>query len=115
MSFAMHQAHDAGRGAFSEPSLAYYYREVERHPLLTPDEERTLTEQIAQGDQPWASARARRDGDSAREKLITSNLRFVIHVAKSYKNQGLSMAGPHQRRQRGPHDRGAQIQAGKGE
>ena len=94
MSFAMHQARggDAGRGAFSEPSLAYYYREVERHPLLTPDEERALTEQIAQGDQPWASVRARRAGDSAREKLITSNLRFVIHVAKSYKNQGLSMA-----------------------
>ena len=94
MSFAMHQARggDAGRGAFSEPSLAYYYREVERHPLLTPDEERALTEQIAQGAQPWASARARRDGDNAREKLITSNLRFVIHVAKSYKNQGLSMA-----------------------
>lgn len=63
-----------------EPSLNYYYKEVERHPQLTPAEEKSLTEQIAQGD------------DKAREKLVTSNLRFVIHVAKSFKNQGLSMA-----------------------
>ncbi len=75
-----------------EPSLAYYYQEVERHPLLTPEEEKALTEQIAQGDMPSASARARQAGDNAREKLITSNLRFVIHVAKNFKNQGLSMA-----------------------
>ena len=33
-----------------------------------------------------------RGDDKAREKLVTSNLRFVIHIAKSYKNQGLSMA-----------------------
>lgn len=63
-----------------EPSLTYYYKEVERHPQLTPAEEKALTQQIAQGD------------DKAREKLVTSNLRFVIHMAKSYKNQGLSMA-----------------------
>jgi len=63
-----------------EPSLSYYYKEVERHPQLTPSQEKTLTEQIAQGN------------DTAREKLVTSNLRFVIHVAKSFKNQGLSMA-----------------------
>ena len=88
MIFEMHQQARVG----DEPSLAYYYREVERHPLLTPCEERALTEQIAQGDQPLASARARKAGDNAREKLITSNLRFVIHVAKSFKNQGLSMA-----------------------
>jgi len=63
-----------------EPSLAYYYQEVERHPQLTLEEERALTKRIMQGD------------DNAREKLVTSNLRFVIHVAKSFKNQGLSMA-----------------------
>jgi len=75
-----------------EPSLAYYYKEIERHPLLTPDEERALTEQIALGNLPGASARARRAGEHAREKLITSNLRFVIHVAKNFKNQGLPLA-----------------------
>ena len=88
MIFEMHQQTPCG----DEPSLAYYYREVERHPLLTPDEERALTAQIAHGDQPSANAQARRAGDNAREKLVTSNLRFVIHIAKSFKNQGLSMA-----------------------
>ena len=75
-----------------EPSLAYYYKEIERHPLLTPDEEKALAEQIALGDLPDASIRARRAGEHAREKLITSNLRFVIHIAKNFKNQGLPMA-----------------------
>ncbi len=75
-----------------EPSLAYYYKEIERHPLLTPEEEKALTEQIALGNLPGASARARQAGQKAREKLITSNLRFVIHVAKNFKNQGLPMA-----------------------
>ncbi|MDE2798819.1 MAG: sigma-70 family RNA polymerase sigma factor, partial [Gemmatimonadota bacterium] len=75
-----------------EPSLAYYYKEIERHPLLTPDEEKALAEQIALGDLPNAGARARRAGEYAREKLITSNLRFVIHIAKNFKNQGLPLA-----------------------
>ena len=78
--------------AGDDPSLAYYYKEIERHPLLTPDQERALTEQIALGDLPSASTRARQVGEKAREKLITSNLRFVIHVAKNFKNQGLPLA-----------------------
>ena len=63
-----------------ELSLAYYYKEVDRHPQLTPDEEKALCNRISQGD------------DKAREKLVTANLRFVIHVAKQFQNQGLSMA-----------------------
>lgn len=63
-----------------EPSLAYYYKEVERHPQLTTEEERALTARITQGD------------ENAREELVKANLRFVIHVAKQFQNQGLSMA-----------------------
>ncbi|MGA1195931.1 MAG: sigma-70 family RNA polymerase sigma factor [Candidatus Latescibacterota bacterium] len=63
-----------------EPSLAYYYKEVERHPQLTTEQERTLTARITQGD------------ENAREDLVKANLRFVIHVAKQFQNQGLSMA-----------------------
>ena len=63
-----------------EPSLAYYYKEVERHPQLTTEEEKALTQRITQGD------------ESARENLVKANLRFVIHVAKQFQNQGLSMA-----------------------
>jgi RNA polymerase primary sigma factor len=63
-----------------EPSLAYYYKEVERHPQLTTEQERALTARITQGD------------ENAREDLVKANLRFVIHVAKQFQNQGLSMA-----------------------
>lgn len=63
-----------------EPSLAYYYKEVERHPQLTTEEERALTKRITQGD------------ENAREELVKANLRFVIHVAKQFQNQGLSIA-----------------------
>ncbi|MBT5830752.1 MAG: RNA polymerase sigma factor RpoD/SigA [Candidatus Latescibacteria bacterium] len=63
-----------------EPSLAYYYKEVERHPQLTTEEERALTKRITQGD------------ENAREGLVKANLRFVIHVAKQFQNQGLSIA-----------------------
>ena len=50
-----------------------------------------LTEQIALGD---LQGRVLALGKLGRkpEKLITSNLRFVIHVAKNFKNQGLPLA-----------------------
>jgi RNA polymerase primary sigma factor len=63
-----------------EPSLTYYYKEVERHPQLTKEEERLLAKRITQGD------------ENARDDLVKANLRFVIHVAKQFQNQGLSMA-----------------------
>lgn len=63
-----------------DPSLAYYYKEVERHPQLTLTQERALAQRIQNGDQ------------QAREELVKANLRFVIHVARGFQNQGLSMA-----------------------
>lgn len=62
-----------------ETTLAAYYRDVERYPLITRDEERTLVTRMCKGD--W----------SARDRLVNANLRFVIHVAKSFQNQGLSL------------------------
>lgn len=63
-----------------DPSLTYYYKEVERHPQLTPAQEREIAKRIENGDQ------------QAREELVKANLRFVIHVARGFQNQGLSMA-----------------------
>ena len=60
-------------------SLACYYREVERYPQLTPRQEQRLAVRIERGDK------------QALEELIQSNLRFVIHVAGNFRNQGLSM------------------------
>ncbi len=60
-------------------SLDKYLQEISKEELITADEEVTLAQRIKQGDQ------------IALEKLIKSNLRFVISVAKQYQNQGLTL------------------------
>lgn len=60
-------------------SLDKYLSEIAKEPLLTPDEEIQLAIKIRNGD------------TSALERLIKSNLRFVVSVAKQYQNQGLSL------------------------
>jgi RNA polymerase primary sigma factor len=62
-----------------DKALTAYYRDVERYPLLTQDEEKTLVIRMCKGDK------------SARDRLVNANLRFVIHVAKSFQSQGLSL------------------------
>jgi len=62
-----------------DKSLVYYYREVDRYPQLTPQEEQDLAVRIKAGDA------------QALEKLVQANLRFVIHVARGFQNQGLSL------------------------
>ena len=54
-----------------------YYRELAKYPRLTPQEEKRLARKCADGDM------------QARNQLIRANLRFVVHVAKSYGQKGL--------------------------
>ncbi len=54
-------------------SLALYFRQMARYELLTPAEERELALQY----------RERKD-EAAAERLITSNLRLVVKIAKGY-------------------------------
>ena len=57
-----------------------YLIEIGQYPLLTAQEETEL-------------ALAYRNGDmEARDKLINSNLRLVVNIAKKYKNSHLSIA-----------------------
>ncbi len=58
--------------------LALYLQEINQIPLLSREEEVALAKRVREGD------------IEAREKLATSNLRFVVNVAKQYRNQGLS-------------------------
>jgi RNA polymerase primary sigma factor len=54
-----------------------YLRDVEKIPLLSKEEEAKTAKLAAQGNK------------AAREKLINSNLRFVISIAKRYQGHGL--------------------------
>ncbi len=62
-----------------DESLKLYFREVSRRPVLTPEEEIEITTKVKQGD------------ERATKKLIESNLRFVISVAKQYQGKGLPL------------------------
>ena len=61
-------------------SVDKYLLDVSRIPLIDSDEEVELIKRIKNGDQV------------AFDKLINSNLRFVVSVAKQYQNQGLSLS-----------------------
>ncbi|MFO7811189.1 MAG: RNA polymerase sigma factor RpoD/SigA [Candidatus Delongbacteria bacterium] len=68
-------------GYRSNKSLNEYLKEISRENLLTAEEEVELTRTMR-----TKGIRAQR----AKERMIKSNLRFVVSVAKQYKNQGLS-------------------------
>lgn len=56
-----------------------YLKDISRYPLLNADEEKELGRKIREGDK------------KAKDKLVRSNLRFVISVAKQYQGQGLDL------------------------
>lgn len=60
-------------------SLDRYLIEIGKDDLLTPQEEIDLAIRIKKGDQ------------SALDRLVRCNLRFVVSVAKQFQNQGLSL------------------------
>ena len=59
--------------------MVIYLEEINRIPLLKREEEVLLAKKVKKGSK------------EAKEKLIKSNLRFVVNVAKKYQNQGLSL------------------------
>ena len=60
-------------------SIDKYLNEISKLPMLTEEEEVQVAKRIREGD------------TEAMEKLIQSNLRFVVSVAKQYQNQGLAL------------------------
>ena len=71
-----------GRGGSGsdDGSLDVYLREISRYPLIPQEEEVRLAQLI------------RQDDEEALDKLVRSNLRFVVSVAKKYQNQGVSLS-----------------------
>ncbi len=60
-------------------SIEKYLQEIGKLHVLSPEEEADLAKKIKNGDK------------AAREKLVLSNLRFVVSVAKQYQNHGLTL------------------------
>lgn len=61
-------------------SLSLYLKEIEKIPLLDRDEECKLAVMAKKGD------------SYARNRLVESNLRFVVSIAKQYQNRGLPLS-----------------------
>ncbi len=61
-------------------SIDKYMQEINKLPLIPPEEEVRLAELIRKGDK------------KALDSLVTANLRFVVSVAKQYQYQGLSLS-----------------------
>jgi RNA polymerase primary sigma factor len=60
-------------------TLQLFLRDVRRHPLLTADEEIELAKRIERGDL------------DAKERMVNSNLRLVVSLAKKYQGHELSL------------------------
>ena len=62
-----------------EDDIRQYLREIRSYPRLTPEEERVLAQRCAQGD------------EEAIRKMVNSNLRLVVSVAKEYAGRGVPL------------------------
>lgn len=56
-----------------------YIAQIQKYPLLTAEEELALADQIQNGD------------SAAKQRLIQSNLRLVVSIAKKYKNTSIPL------------------------
>jgi RNA polymerase primary sigma factor len=63
--------------AFADDSVRLYLREIGKIPLLTPEEEAELADRIVKGDK------------AAKDKMVESNMRLVVSIAKRYGGRGL--------------------------
>ena len=66
----------------SEEAIAKYLAEISRYPLLSQEEEVALAQAVARGGE---------EGEKAKEKMVNSNLRFVVSVAKQYQHHGVGL------------------------
>ncbi|GMV79742.1 MAG: hypothetical protein AMXMBFR7_09260 [Planctomycetota bacterium] len=65
--------------ASNDTELELYLQEISKFALLKPHEERELAYRIAKDDM------------AARDRMIRSNLRLVVSIAKNYTNRGMSL------------------------
>jgi RNA polymerase primary sigma factor len=92
-------------GIATDDPVRIYLREIGRVHLLTSQEEVQIAQTIERGEEAAARLRTndfasdeqpllqrrKREGEAARERLIQSNLRLVVSIAKKYLRHGMSM------------------------
>lgn len=64
----------------SDRGLRHYLEAISKYPILTKEEEFELARQVRENK-----------NEDAKEKLICSNLRIVVFIAKKFRNQGLTL------------------------
>ena len=70
---------EASPAAAGEDDVRQYLNEIRQFPLLTADQERSLAQRCAQGD------------EEAIRMMVNSNLRLVVSVAKEYAGRGVPL------------------------
>ena len=63
--------------SFADDSVRLYLREIGKIPLLSQEEEQELAARIVKGDK------------KAKDKMVESNMRLVVSIAKRYSGRGL--------------------------
>src|SRR5437762_47153 len=63
-----------------QSGLQLYLRQIHESPLLTADEEKSLARKIIHENDA-----------GARERMVRSNLRLVVNIAKNYVNRGMTL------------------------
>ena len=65
--------------ALPEDSIKQFLKEIRAYPLLTPEQERQLAMQCAEGD------------EDAIRMMVNSNLRLVVSIAREYAGRGVPL------------------------
>ena len=72
--------HESSSREAESDSLRQYFKEINKYPRLTPEEELELARKVT------------KNAPGAREKMIRSNLRLVVSIAKQYSGRGFPLA-----------------------
>ena len=89
--------YEAGPTTGTADALTLFMNRAGRYQLLTAAEEVALAKRIERGDA------------EAKERMINSNLRLVVSIAKRYQGHGLTPARPGPGRRDRPEPRGREV------
>lgn len=63
-----------------DATIREYLKEIDESPLLTWEEEKALAYRVIEDNDP-----------EARERLVSSNLRLVVNIAKRFSGRGMTL------------------------